>query len=384
MTYVAARVHNLHPGPMKGLAVSATHIATGGSDGVVRVLTSDGEHVAESGAHDDIVNSVSLDPDGRVVSGSRDRTIRLFDPRAGRAYVVGEHDAWVMAVAWSSDGTRLVSGSEDGSFGLWDPEGASVRRIDLGYPVNAVDWRSDVIAVANGNRTLYLFDADGTPRAEIPGAEQMLWSAAISPDATRVAWTGRDRYLRIAAVDGGDQIVVPAHSAQVWSVAWDESGARLATASADGTAAIWSPTGEALERIHIGAWARRAVFRGVEMFLATEDGDLRIFSENGQPSVAPDAATVPPPPRECTHWDPRVVESGPRPRCEECGSILEPRLCVTCGHIGCCESQLAHGTKHWLKTGHPNTVPAVPGPYRWRWCYADDMYVKQVVAPDSL
>ena len=55
----------------------------------------------------------------------------------------------------------------------------------------------------------------------------------------------------------------------------------------------------------------------------------------------------------------------------------EARLCVTCGYVGCCESQLAHGTKHWLETGHPNTIPVPVREFGWRWCYADDMYVKR-------
>lgn len=378
MTFRAERVHELHPGPMKGLDASSTRIATGGSDGVVRVLGVNGQHIGSSDAHTDIINSVAIGPDGRVASGSRDRTVRLYDSEVRRSYRVGEHDHWVMSVAWSDDGSLLASGSEDGTVRIWDPNGASVRRVDLGYPANSVDWRGDLIAVANGNRTLYLLDGEGAERRQVPGSEQLLWSVAISPDGSRVAWTGRDRYLRIIGVDEPDPIVVPAHRDQVWSVAWDETGDRLVTASADGTAAIWSPSGESVERITVGGWVRRAVFRGVEMYLATEAGDLRIHSDDGGPPDSPKPIVIPEPPAVCAHWDPQVEDAGPRPRCEECGSSDEPRLCVTCGYVGCCESQLAHGTKHWLDSGHPNTVPAASGAFRWKWCYADDMYVKRV------
>ncbi len=376
MTFLPARVHELHPGPMKGLDVSARGIATGGSDGVVRLLAGNGEHIGSSDSHSDLVNAVALDATGRVVSGSRDRTLRVFDPSLPRSYVVGEHEKWVMSVSWSDDGSRIVSGSEDGTIAIWDPDGAEVRRFDLGYPTNAVHWRGDVIAAASGNRILYLLDGDGAMRRELPGAEQMLWSTALSPDARLVAWTGRDRYLRIAPVDGGDALVVPAHRDQVWSVAWDESGDRLVTGSADGTAAVWSPRGEALERITTPSWVRRAMFRGEELYLATETGDLRIYSDDRIDAATPDPVIVPTAPDRCSHWDPQV-EKTPLQRCQECGSVEELRLCVTCGHVGCCESQLAHGTKHWLESRHPNTVPVAPGPYRWRWCYADDMYVRR-------
>ncbi len=378
MTFLPARVHELHSGPMKGLDIVDGHIATGGADGNIRVLSVTGRHTGSSSAHTDLVNSVAIGPDGKVASGSRDRTVRLFDPDASRTYVVGEHDHWVMSVAWSDDGTRIASASEDGTVGLWEPEGAQVTRIDLGYPANSVDWRGDVIAVANGDRTLYLLDGDGVVRRTVPGAEQLLWDVALSPDARRVAWTGRDRCLRVADVSSGDPIVVPAHTHQVWSVAWDETGDRLVTASADGSAAVWTPLGEAVERVVVPAWVRRALFHGADLYLATEDGDLRILSDNGLVAETPDPIKTPVTPESCIHWDPKITDAGYRPRCRECGSSEEPRLCVTCGHIGCCESQLAHGTKHWLESGHPNTVSAEPGAFDWKWCYADDMYVKRV------
>jgi uncharacterized UBP type Zn finger protein len=91
----------------------------------------------------------------------------------------------------------------------------------------------------------------------------------------------------------------------------------------------------------------------------------------------PRVIEIPETPASCPHWDPQVEETS-KDRCEECGSTEELRLCVTCGHVGCCESQLAHGTKHWVESGHPNTTPAAPGPLRWKWCYQDDMYVKRV------
>jgi hypothetical protein len=363
---------------MKGLDVTHDFIATGGADGVVQVLTSDGNRIESSAAHTDIINSVAIGPHGRVASGSRDRTIRLFDPTVPRSYVIGEHDHWVMSVAWSDDGARLVTGSEDGTIGLWNPEDASVTRLDLGYPVNGVDWQGDVIAAARGDRTLDLFTGQGVLIRSIPGADQLLWATSLSPNGTHVAWTGRDRYLRIAPVHDGDPIVVPAHTDQIWSVTWNETGTQLATASADGTVGIWASDGRPLERISVPTWARRATFRGLELYVATEPGHLHIFSTDGLDGPTPAPVAIERPPASCAHWDPQIEDAGWRPRCAECGSYEEPRLCVTCGHIGCCESQLAHGTKHWIATGHPNTVPASEGPYAWRWCYADDMYVKRI------
>jgi uncharacterized UBP type Zn finger protein len=51
------------------------------------------------------------------------------------------------------------------------------------------------------------------------------------------------------------------------------------------------------------------------------------------------------------------------------------RLCLTCGHVGCCDSSPnRHATAHYKETGHPVIQSFEPGE-DWRWCYIDDMMV---------
>ena len=364
-----ARVHELHQGPVKGLDVGAGLMASGGADGVVRIIADTGDH-AGSYRHTDLVNAVAIAPN-RVASVAKDGTIRVWHEGSGRSYVLGEHDHWVMALAWSPDTGRIATGSEDGTLRIWDTEGPGVRTIPVGASVNGVAWAGETIAAVTGDRRLLLFDDTGRLQHQDRTAHQMLWAVALTPGGARVAWTGRDRMLRIAA-PGDEPTVVPAHAAQVWSVTW--SGDRLVTASGDRTVCLWSAAGEPLERIPVPVWARRAVLSGHSVAVAGEDGTVRAFDDDGVPADAPVAARVPMYPERCDHRDARF-EQAAMARCEECGSHEELRLCVTCGHVGCCESQLAHGTKHWEATGHPVTIPVAPGPVRWRWCYEDDMYV---------
>jgi uncharacterized UBP type Zn finger protein len=47
------------------------------------------------------------------------------------------------------------------------------------------------------------------------------------------------------------------------------------------------------------------------------------------------------------------------------------RMCLTCGHVGCCDSSPArHATAHYSVTGHPVMRSLEPGE-DWRWCFAD-------------
>lgn len=63
--------------------------------------------------------------------------------------------------------------------------------------------------------------------------------------------------------------------------------------------------------------------------------------------------------------------------CEECLRIHDTwvhlRLCLTCGHVGCCDSSKnKHATKHFHDTKHPVVRSFQPGE-NWRWCYIDEL-----------
>ncbi len=75
----------------------------------------------------------------------------------------------------------------------------------------------------------------------------------------------------------------------------------------------------------------------------------------------------------------------PRSRgCEAClqagDTWVHLRLCMGCGHVGCCDSSKnKHATKHFHATGHPVVRSLEPGE-RWGWCYVDAQFVDPLVA----
>ena len=83
------------------------------------------------------------------------------------------------------------------------------------------------------------------------------------------------------------------------------------------------------------------------------------------------------------YTDPHVAEIRPvRPHstgCEECLRLGTPwvhlRLCLTCGHVGCCDSSpMRHARAHAHAIGHPVVQSMEPGE-AWRWCYIHENYV---------
>jgi WD40 repeat protein len=82
----------------------------------------EGRPVAELEGHRGRVNSLAFSPDGTLlVSGSDDDDVRLWTVATGRlAKTLRGHKKWVNGVAFSPDGQIVGSGSSDGTIRLWE------------------------------------------------------------------------------------------------------------------------------------------------------------------------------------------------------------------------------------------------------------------------
>ena len=85
----------------------------------------------------------------------------------------------------------------------------------------------------------------------------------------------------------------------------------------------------------------------------------------------------------CAHLDTvRDVVPGTPDGCEECLAMgskwVHLRLCLSCGHVGCCDSSVnRHATKHYRQTTHPIMRSFEPGE-EWGWCYIDRLVLDPV------
>jgi uncharacterized UBP type Zn finger protein len=66
--------------------------------------------------------------------------------------------------------------------------------------------------------------------------------------------------------------------------------------------------------------------------------------------------------------------------CEECEKTRDEwvhlRLCLSCGHVGCCDSSKnKHATKHFRGTEHP-IIKSFEPDEDWKWCYVDETFMK--------
>jgi hypothetical protein len=88
---------------------------------------------------------------------------------------------------------------------------------------------------------------------------------------------------------------------------------------------------------------------------------------------------MPGPASTCSHLDTIEVTELPTAvdGCEDClregGVWLHLRICLGCGHVGCCDdSPQQHASRHAAESGHQLIRSLEPGE-EWSWCFADEL-----------
>src|SRR5580698_4662708 len=200
--------------------------------------------------HTERVRSVAYSPDGtRIVTASFDNTARIWDATTGQQVMqLNGHTDRLRYTAFSPDGLRVVTASHDKTARIWDAvTGRQIVQLN-GHTdaVRSATFSSDGSRVVTGSYdgTARIWDAaTGKQLTLLAGHSDRVTSAGFSPDGTRVVTACFDRTAHIWDVATGKEIrVLSGHTGQLTWAVFSPDGRRVATASYDKTARIWDAT----------------------------------------------------------------------------------------------------------------------------------------------
>ncbi|KIJ35557.1 hypothetical protein M422DRAFT_180537, partial [Sphaerobolus stellatus SS14] len=207
--------------------------------------------------HSGSVSSVTFSSDGqRIVSGSDDQTIRIWNADTGELIIgpLEGHSGSVSSVSFSSNGRRIVSGSYDQTIRIWNADTGELITGPLeGHSdrVTSVSFSSDGLKIVSGSfdKTIRIWNADTGELITGPlkGHSDWVSSVSFSSDGQRIVSGSWDKTIRIWNADTEELITGPleGHSSWVLSVSFSSDGQRIVSGSDDQTIRIWNAdTGE--------------------------------------------------------------------------------------------------------------------------------------------
>ena len=214
-------------------------VVSGSNDNTIRIWNvTTGEVEAELKGHTGCVISVVFARNGsRVVSRSCDRTVQIWDTMVDEveATKLKGHTNWVTSVALAHDGSQVVSGSDDK---IWNAMADEVETVLKGH-MGLVKGSQNVSGLHNGtwDKKICIWNATrGEVEVELKGHRDWVTSVVFSQDVNKVVPGSSDNTVQVwNPMMGEVEAVLKDHTSWVTSIAFAQDGRQVATGLSDNT-----------------------------------------------------------------------------------------------------------------------------------------------------
>jgi WD40 repeat protein/DNA-binding SARP family transcriptional activator/energy-coupling factor transporter ATP-binding protein EcfA2 len=267
----------LRSGVLPSYSSDGTQIVSSGADGGVQLWDlARGERSLEG--HEG-PSTAAISPDGTfVASVSWDGSVRVHDLRAGTS-----RDLDVPLVQWIavaiSKANRVAIGGGAGPILVMDRDGGNLVELPVPGPTYALAFSPDGTRLLSGS-------ADGNARVwdlrtrkarVVPADAEAVRGVAWQDDASHFATAGADGTVRIWPAGGGDAVVLVGHTGPVNTAEFNHRGDRIVSTGLDGSVRVWDTAGGATLVVlhqHVGAAGSGADFapNGRDVVSAGADG----------------------------------------------------------------------------------------------------------------
>jgi sugar lactone lactonase YvrE len=226
-------------------------LISGSADKTIKIWdVKTGKEIAKLEGHKGFINALVITPDGQqLFSADADKTIKVWDVNTGKELrtLLG-HKSSINSLAISPDGQKLFSASADKTIKVWDVNtGKEIKTLSehKGY-VNAlvVSPDGEKLFSASADETIKVWDVATLKEiSTLKGHSNFVNSLAISPDGQKLVSAGGDNFVKVWDVSSLKEIPVKkANNNYVKSLAISRDGQKLITTIADNSMKIWNFT----------------------------------------------------------------------------------------------------------------------------------------------
>ncbi len=235
--------------------------------------------------HSGRVNAVAVTSDGRTaLSGSEDRTLRVWSLAIAEAWPLEGHTGGVNAVAVTPDGRTALSGSEDHNVHVWDL-GTREARTLTGHSggVNAVAVTPDGRTALSGSedRSVLVWDLDTREARTLEGHGDRVHAVAVTTEGRTALSGSSDRTVRVWNLDTSEARTLEGHGGRVNAVAVTPDGHIAVSGSSDSTVRVWNlDTGQTRTLKGHGDWVYAVAVTpdGRTAISGSDDRTLRVWN----------------------------------------------------------------------------------------------------------